>query len=464
MLALRSVGEVRATFGAASPPAAVHDAGAALEALWWQGKGGLWEWKGDIPCTEPCWEAAHRICQDPARGGALRAAEALDPDVTWVHALLHRIEGDAPNADGWYAAAGREQLGGTAEDEWAAIVTDVLDRLTAAAEASRLAREASAAERLRPRALSPAHTDIVNPLGSPARATVRVGGLRERFRLLHISDSHIDLGRDEGSGSAELCDFMADAYAGGAKALVTRGVATDALTAFETQVQSVAKENAVDLIVHTGDLLNFPSPAAARHAMSAIESTGLPSIFIAGNHDWQHYPDTLDGEPEALRLEWCERALAPLYSGQDPLHFYEDRAGLRLIAIDNSTNAVTQAQLDFFRESAAGADAVCLLVHIPLYSSGLLEHGRTDGNNPLGANSVMGTPAALGGNADETTFAFLREVERTPNLVAVLSGHIHDATSHPLDSGGGAVQLTTDAGCYDGCRVVTFEPADAASL
>ena len=108
--------------------------------------------------------------------------------------------------------------------------------------------------------------------------------------------------------------------------------------------------------------LNFPSPAATRHATSVIEATGLPAMFVAGNHDWQHYPNTLEGSPDALRLEWCEKALGPFYSsGKDPMQFYEDRAGLRFIAIDNSTNAVTCEQLDFFRTAAASAapEAAC---------------------------------------------------------------------------------------------------------
>ena len=38
-------------------------------------------------------------------------------DAAWVHALLYRMEGDASNANSWYARAGREQQGGTIGQE-----------------------------------------------------------------------------------------------------------------------------------------------------------------------------------------------------------------------------------------------------------------------------------------------------------------------------------------------------------
>jgi hypothetical protein len=51
------------------------------------------------------WDAAHGLVQD--RAGA---------DAAWVHALVHRIEGDAANAGYWYRRAGRP----VAEDGFAA--------------------------------------------------------------------------------------------------------------------------------------------------------------------------------------------------------------------------------------------------------------------------------------------------------------------------------------------------------
>lgn len=56
------------------------------------------------------WEAAHEIAQaDPS------------PDAAWLHAHLHRVEGDRANAAYWYARAGRAPFEGSLAEERAAL-------------------------------------------------------------------------------------------------------------------------------------------------------------------------------------------------------------------------------------------------------------------------------------------------------------------------------------------------------
>lgn len=55
---------------------------AELAALWW--------------LKNRNWQAAHDLI-DPLPG----------PEAAWVHALLHRMEGDEANANYWYGKAGR---------------------------------------------------------------------------------------------------------------------------------------------------------------------------------------------------------------------------------------------------------------------------------------------------------------------------------------------------------------------
>jgi len=91
-----------------APPAAWPS---PLAALWWLAK-------GPSGPGATGWEQAHGLVQD-ARG----------PAAAWVHAHLHRIEGDAGNARYWYGRAGREEPLGTVAEEYAAIVSALLDRL-----------------------------------------------------------------------------------------------------------------------------------------------------------------------------------------------------------------------------------------------------------------------------------------------------------------------------------------------
>ena len=73
----------------------------ALLALWWDGKGD--------------WEKAHTIAQDiPTREGS------------WVHAWLHRKEGDKGNARYWYNQARRPMPEYSLEKEWEEIVDELL--------------------------------------------------------------------------------------------------------------------------------------------------------------------------------------------------------------------------------------------------------------------------------------------------------------------------------------------------
>jgi hypothetical protein len=73
-----------------------------LQALWQEAKGD--------------WHKAHDLLQDENGGAG-----------AWVHAYLHRKEGDNPNAAYWYRRAGQSVASGGFEAEWEAIVIALLD-------------------------------------------------------------------------------------------------------------------------------------------------------------------------------------------------------------------------------------------------------------------------------------------------------------------------------------------------
>ena len=74
----------------------------ALGALWADGRGD--------------WDGAHVIAQ--GAGGA---------DGAWVHAYLHRKEGDASNAAYWYRRAGQPVCDTSLEEEWRVIARALLE-------------------------------------------------------------------------------------------------------------------------------------------------------------------------------------------------------------------------------------------------------------------------------------------------------------------------------------------------
>ena len=62
------------------------------------------------------WDEAHRIVQ-----------ESEERSAAWVHAYLHRKEGDTSNAGYWYSRAGRKISDRSFEQEWEGIVTRLLE-------------------------------------------------------------------------------------------------------------------------------------------------------------------------------------------------------------------------------------------------------------------------------------------------------------------------------------------------
>lgn len=69
------------------------DLSAPLAGLWWAAKGD--------------WDQAHKIVQDES-----------SREAAWVHAYLHRVEGDLGNAGYWYRQAGQPVATDSLEAEW----------------------------------------------------------------------------------------------------------------------------------------------------------------------------------------------------------------------------------------------------------------------------------------------------------------------------------------------------------
>jgi hypothetical protein len=95
-----TIDEFRATLAAAGPPTGIS---AALQSMWQDARGN--------------WDVAHQIAQDIPDG---------DKTGAWIHAYLHRKEGDLGNAGYWYRRAGKPVAHDSLADEWTRIVTALL--------------------------------------------------------------------------------------------------------------------------------------------------------------------------------------------------------------------------------------------------------------------------------------------------------------------------------------------------
>ena len=90
--------EFQASLGASSPPATLSR---YLQSLWYDSKGD--------------WNRSHEIIQN-----------IEDKTAAWIHAYLHRKEGDIGNADYWYRRAGKNRPTLSLQHEWKNILSALL--------------------------------------------------------------------------------------------------------------------------------------------------------------------------------------------------------------------------------------------------------------------------------------------------------------------------------------------------
>eukprot|EP01051_Picozoa_sp_SAG22_P001572 SAG22_NODE_63_length_23302_cov_17.506551_4_plen_365_part_00 len=338
-------------------------------------------------------------------------------------------------------------------------------------------------------------------------ARVALPGLRGRpLRILHVSDSHIDKGTDLGfeSNSMNFGEAMHLEYAGGKPNRAT-GEVVDCSTALRNILAAAAAQSPPpDLVVHTGNLVNYPSFRAVMHAAGLLEESGIPFAYTAGNEDWAWKELAGAASPQHFRRMYCyapDATLSPLFEmhgdGMSPSHWLVPTgelpkegggdgggpADIRVVGIDNSTGTVEAAQLEFFNAQAAAARAAAaplvLCLHYPLHCAELvaaLKQAGCEGEPELcgaapagggrgGGTGGGGAAAATRGRhcVDDATAAFLAAAAACPELVAVLAGHVRAAASAPFGSHS-CVQYTTDASCFGGYRLLDFSAAARAVL
>jgi hypothetical protein len=93
-----TLAEFTASLTQAAPPPILRP---SLVALWHDGRGD--------------WDTAHRVAQD-----------VEDAEGAWVHAYLHRKEGDLANAGYWYRRANRPAASDQLTKEWERLVSTLL--------------------------------------------------------------------------------------------------------------------------------------------------------------------------------------------------------------------------------------------------------------------------------------------------------------------------------------------------
>jgi predicted MPP superfamily phosphohydrolase len=261
-------------------------------------------------------------------------------------------------------------------------------------------------------------------------ATILVPGLKTNLKFMQITDAHISVSVDRETNMMKYAARMHKAYTG-----AKRHFSQDTnKTTFEylDDVLQKAKQEHVELLLLTGDIVNFPSAASVEYVCDRLKKTGIPWLYIAGNHDW-HY-EGLEGSLELLRTTWIEKSLLPLYQGRNPLFYSEAINGINFVGIDDSTGKVSQEQIEFLEEQLKRKEPIILLSHIPYDIGG------------------EGKPITMAG--------FVQTLLANRNkIVGIFTGHNH----HAAFSFTGSMCQYVSLPCFQGaCFVVAIKAMDPA--
>jgi predicted MPP superfamily phosphohydrolase len=191
--------------------------------------------------------------------------------------------------------------------------------------------------------------------------TITIPDFKDSLKIMQITDSHISIEDEKESDLMKYGERMHKAYMAPHKNYFQDIYKTT----FEylDDLLLKAKNEDVELLLLTGDIVNFPSAVSVKYVYDRLVETGIPWLYISGNHDW-HY-EGMPGSLDSLRIAWIEKSLAPLYNGHNPLFYSEIINGINFVGIDNSTYKVNDEQVQFMKEQLSGNEPIILISHIP---------------------------------------------------------------------------------------------------
>ena len=285
--------------------------------------------------------------------------------------------------------------------------------------------------------------------GLPHYSTVTLAvSLKKKLRCLHISDTHLLF--SDGRDCQAKYDVALRRWGEYVYTNVGRNVTyfLDALL--------YAKRNGL-LLLHTGDLIDFYSPANLEAAQRLLELSGVNCFLCAGNHEYTNYsgqyPESPEEQDEArrevpkifpYRLDFASRVIG----------------GVNFVAIDNSSGFFPEASFAFFDAEAARGLPMILLIHIPIYTEGIFAMLRDE--EKADSFSLCAIPEHLYSSVgrcaptNAVTMEFVRRLKSEPLLKAVLAGHIHAHRNHMDELASNLPQLVAGGGYYGCGEIIEF--------
>jgi len=246
------------------------------------------------------------------------------------------------------------------------------------------------------------------------------------LKLMHITDPHLSVVGEKEKDMMQYAGRMHKGYASPKRHYLQHDKIKRPLEYFEEALENAVSEK-VDLLLLTGDIVNFPSVNSVKIIADKLKQTGIPWLYTAGNHDW-HY-EGMKGDDDYLRKTWIANALMPFYNGHNPLFYSQVIKGINFVGIDNSTYQISEEQLRFLKDQIIREEPIILFSHIPYYFKGIdaivcgsPEWGaKTDKNYLIERRERWSQK----GNS-KATIKFVDLIKQASDkIIAIITGHQH---------------------------------------
>ncbi len=272
-------------------------------------------------------------------------------------------------------------------------------------------------------------------------------GASAPFRCLHISDSHLLF--TDGRDSPAKYDIAVRRYG----EYVFKNTGRNITYLLDALIY--AKKNC-ELLLHTGDLLDFASPANFEAAERMIELYGGRFFMCAGNHEYTNYSGQHPETGEEIR--WAREETPKHFSNN--INFDSQVVnGVNFVAMNNGEHLFSREDTEKFAAETAKGLPIVLLLHSPIYEESAARYmAEKEGNRTM---FFAGTPDKPLGREDlhaatvpdGVTLDFIAALKKEPLLRAVLAGHIHAHVNLKQEIAPGVTQYIAGGGYY-GCGTV----------
>ncbi|MBR6361099.1 MAG: metallophosphoesterase [Clostridia bacterium] len=269
-------------------------------------------------------------------------------------------------------------------------------------------------------------------------------GLEKPVKILHVTDSHL---------------AFADEYDNERKHELAKRFGTVEREKYLKEHIAYSKENC-DVLVHTGDLMDFVSHANTQKAREILADDHI--FFIAGNHEYSQYVGEA-WEDKAYRMNSYMEIERDGGFGVPMLWNTRIVGGVNIVGIDNAYQLFEDWQIHHLKKEVAKGLPVILAFHDPLFEQSLYDYhySRNTGDTCTYLTGLdeehlerYSEFRAYQHRPDEPTLRMIDYIKNEPLIKAVLTGHLHFSfESNITDS---LPQFVTGSG-YDGwAREITI--------